>query len=66
MAEIRPHSNPKYREYGVLTTKIGKGRWRADLCHISQSSARNETLASFEADTEEEAKRLAERDAERR
>ena len=62
MAQIRPHSNPKHREYGVLTTKIGKGRWRADLCHISQSSARNETLAS----SEEEARRLAERDAERR
>ena len=66
MAEIRPHSNPKYREYGVLTTKIGKGRWRADLSHISQSSARNETLASFEADSEKEARRLAEQAAERR
>ena len=62
MAQIRPHSNPKYREYGVLTTRAGSGRWRADLYHI----ARNEKLASFEAGSEEKARRLAERDAERR
>ena len=62
MAQIRPHSNPKYREYGVLTTKIGKGRWRADLCHID----RRETLDSFEGNSEAEARKLAERAAERR
>ena len=58
MAEIRPHSNPKLREYGVLTTKIGSGRWRADLYHISSSSKK---LDSFEAGSEEEARRLAEK-----
>ena len=62
MAEIRPHSNPKLREYGVLTTRIGSGRWRADLYHIG----RNEKLRSFEADSEKEARRLAEQAAERR
>lgn len=56
MAEIRPHSNPKLREYGVLTTKIGSGRWRADLYHIG----RNKKLDSFEGNSEEEARRLAE------
>ena len=62
MAEIRPHSNPKYREYGVLTTKIGKGRWRADLHHIGRS----EKLNSFEGNSEKAARQLAERAAERR
>lgn len=62
MVEIRPHSNPKLREYGVLTTKIGSGRWRADLYHISSSKK----LDSCEADSEEEARRLAEKAAERR
>ena len=62
MAEIRPHSNPKYREYGVLTAKTGSGRWRADLYHIGRS----EKLGSFEGNSEKEARRLAERAAERR
>ena len=61
MAAIRPHSNPTFREYGILTTKIGSGRWRADLYHIRSSKDR---LDSFEAASEEEARRLAEKSVE--
>ena len=43
----------------MLTTSIGSGRWRADLYHIG----RNEKLGSFEGNSEEEARRLAERAA---
>ena len=59
MAEIRSHSDPELREYGVLTTRIGSGRWRADLYRIG----RNEKLGSFEGSSEQKARRLAEKAA---